>query len=101
MIKYKYDGELLFAKYYANKLKDTKAMEIIESGVVKNIEEAQYLSNYFWRMVDSAIEDEKQEIRLPWGESAEFWTEKLMYSISGYLERSGYEEAWENEADKQ
>ena len=101
MIKYKFDGELQFAKYYANKLKDTKALEIIESGVVKNKEEAQYLSNYFWRMVDSSIEDEKQKIHLPWVESAEFWTEKLMYSISGYLERSGYEDVWENVADKQ
>lgn len=101
MITYKYDGELRFAKYYANKLKDNKALAILESGVVKNKDEAQYLSNFFWRMVDSSIEDEKLKAPLPWSESAEFWTEKLMYSISGYLERSGYADAWEKESDKQ
>ena len=101
MITYKYDGELQFAKYYANKLADTKALAIIESGMVKNKDEAQYLSNFFWRMVDSSIEDEEQETPLPWSESIKFWTEKLMYSISGYLERSGYADAWENESDKQ
>ncbi len=97
MIKYKFKEELAFAKHYAEKLQDNKALAILESGDVRNKEEAIYLSDYFWRMVDASIEDEKNGVDLPWDENAEFWTEKLMNSISGYLERTGYEDQWDND----
>ncbi len=55
----------------------------------------------FWKMVDASIEDEENKTKLPWVEGAEFWNEKLMYSFSGYLERSGYESEWDEVSDKQ
>lgn len=101
MIKYKFDEELQYIKFYAEKLKEDKALEIIDADEVKNSEEATYLSHFFWKMVDCSIEDEKSGIELPWDEGAEFWNEKIMNSISGYLERAGYEKQWEDVVDQQ
>ena len=101
MIEYKFEEESQYALYYAKKLKDEKALEILKQRKVKNITDALYLSNFFWRIVDASIEDEKSGIELPWSEGAEFWNEKLMNSISGYLERSGFEKEWDSVVDEQ
>ncbi len=101
MIKYKFDEELEYAKHYAHKLEDQKALKILELGEVKDSTDALYLSEFFWKMVESSIEDEKREVKLPWVEGAEFWNEKIMISLSGYLERAGYENEWEKIVDQQ
>jgi len=101
MIRYKFEEELVFANFYAKKLNDSKAQHIFEVGEVADKEEAEYLSAFFWRMVDSSIEDEKNGVDLPWDENSEFWTEKLLNSIGGYLERAGYEGEWDKESDRQ
>ena len=51
-------------------------------------------------MVYLSIEDEQSGNELPWEEGAEFWNEKIMNSISGYLERAGYEKEWDEVADR-
>ena len=101
MIKYKFDEERQYALYYANKLKDERTLEILNQGIVKDTDDAIYLSQYFWRMVDSSIEDEEAGIELPWPESAEFWNEKIMNSISSYLESAGFEKEWDSIVDEQ
>jgi hypothetical protein len=52
-------------------------------------------------MVDVTIKDAKNRVELPWNERGEYWTEKIMYSISGYLERAGFLEEWEAISDEQ
>ncbi len=101
MITYKFDEELQYAVHYANKLNNDKVLKILERGEVKNSNEAASLSEFFWEMVDASIEDEKSEVDLPWIEGAEFWNEKIMNSISGYLERAGYEKEWDKVVDQQ
>ncbi len=101
MIEYRFEEELAYAKHYANKLEDGVVEKILSSGEVKNNDEALRLSSFFWKMVDASIEDEENKTKLPWVEGAEFWNEKLMYSLSGYLERSGYESEWDEVSDKQ
>jgi hypothetical protein len=100
MIKYKSNDELVFAKYYANKLHDKLATKILETGSVKNAAEAIHLSVFFWKLVDSAIEDENNQTKLPWTEGSEFLSERLMYSLSGYLENAGYDNIWEEISEK-
>ena len=51
--------------------------------------------------MNRSIEDQNKKILLTWPESREFWSEKLMYSISGYLERVGFESGWEGISDMQ
>lgn len=101
MIKYKSEEELEFAKHYASELNDELTTEILNNGQVKNKEEAIHLSRFFWKMIDASIEDTQNNIEFPWAESAEFLTEKIMYSISGYLERTGFGAEWGNISDEQ
>jgi hypothetical protein len=101
VIKFKFPEEKEYVVHFAKKMDDTKLLSIIQSGEVKSEEEAEYLSKFFWRMVDKSIEDEELGISSVFVESNEFWNEKIMYSISGYLERIGYENIWENIADAQ
>lgn len=101
MIIYKFEEELQYVKLYVNKLEDSTTLRILEESEVRNSFEAVALSEFFLRMVDLSIEDEKKNVELPWKENAEFWNEKLMNSFSGYLEKIGYENEWDEVFDKQ
>lgn len=101
MITYKFPEEKEYVLHYAKKMNDLPALCILESGCVSSKDEAEYLSQFFWRMVDQSVEDEEQGVPSLHIESNEFWNEKLLYSISGYLERNGYEEVWEKVSDSQ
>ena len=101
MLTYKFEEELLFAKHYAKKLQDETTYFILEKGLVSNSEEARHLSMFFWKMVDAAIADGQNKTLHTWGESNQFLTEKLLQSISGYLDNAGYEKEWEEVSDRQ
>jgi hypothetical protein len=100
MINYQDDSEPDFAKFFAQRLKDTKALSILTKGSVNDREEAVYLSQFFWRMVDQSIKDDS-DLDSPWKGSSEYWTEKLYNSFGGYLESAGYSQVWDAEIDKQ
>ena len=99
MIDYSYDEEKLMALYFADLLHDELARKIIEACMVANSAEATYLSQFYWRMVDAAVVFEKEKKSLPFAGSPDCWTEKLLYSISGYLENAGYETEWRTVSD--
>lgn len=101
MLTYKYEEELKFAQFYADKFNDKIALSILEAGCVKNSEEARHLSLFFWKMVDAAIEDDKNKTESTWTTSGQFLTEKLLQSIYGYLNNAGYENEWEEASDQQ
>ena len=99
MIIYSYDEEKLMALFFADILNDGLARKIIEAGTVANSAEATHLSKFYWRMIDAAVVFEKEKKRLPFDGNSEYWTEKLGYSLSGYLENAGYEKEWDTEGD--
>ena len=99
MIRYRYDEEKLTALYFADLLHDELARKIIEAGMVANSAEATHLSQFYWRMDNASIVFEKEEKTLPFKGSSEYWIEKLLYSLSGYLESAGYETEWRAVAD--
>lgn len=101
MIRYKFDEEVDVIKHYASILNNDIVLSIISVGEVKSAQEAEALSEFFWVMVDKSIEDEENNVESPWTEGAEYWNEKILNSLSGYLERAGYEEIWERVSDKQ
>jgi len=101
MIKFKFEEEIEFSQHYALELNDKLAAKILNNRKVENQEEAIHLSRFFWKMIDASIEDTKNNIEFPWVESAEFLSEKIMYSISGYLESAGFSEEWEKISDEQ
>lgn len=49
--------------------------------------------------MDKSIAAEKCNKLDVYPEGAEFWNEKLMNSISGYLERMGFEQQWDEIVD--
>ena len=99
MVHYKFP-EKNYIKYFAVKLKRDNVLYILERGVSSK-EEAEELSIFFWEMVDASVEEETQGLPSVQNESNEFWNEKIMYSIAGYLERAGYEDVWGNVSDQQ
>lgn len=99
MIKYKFPEEHAYALHYAEKMNDSRASLLLESGNVCCEEDAEYLSEFFWRMVDSSIEDEESGLEPFHTESNEFWNEKLLYTISGHLEKLGFGRVWEKVSD--
>lgn len=101
MITYRFDEEKEYAIYYAEKMDSQLALQILQKDSVSDNKEAKALSEFFWHMVDASIQDEESGVELKWVEGAEYWNEKLMTSLSGYLERCGYEEIWDRVVDEQ
>jgi hypothetical protein len=101
MIKFKFPEEKAFLTLYAEKMGDQKVITFIQFGRVESEQEAEHLSLFFWRMVDRSNEDQEQNAPRLFNESNEFWNEKIMYSISGYLQRAGFEHIWERVSDGQ
>ena len=96
MIEYRYDEEKIAALYFAELLDDHISKSILERGDVSSSEEATHLSKFFWNMVNKSAEG---KIELPCEGSSEYWLEKLINSLGGYLERAGYEQEWNAEVD--
>ncbi|MEJ2373214.1 MAG: DUF4153 domain-containing protein [Sulfurimonas sp.] len=90
MIEYQFDEEKDYAIYYAKELHRPVVLSILNRGYVETEEEAIALSAFFWEMVDKSIENEKNDVKLKWEESAEFWNEKLLQTFSGHLEAVGF-----------
>ncbi|MES2823235.1 MAG: hypothetical protein V4732_06525 [Pseudomonadota bacterium] len=100
MIKYKFPEEKEFILYFSKKLKDESIERILSEQNVLTEEDAKHLSYFYWRMIDCSIAIEEKE-ELPWPEGAEFWSEKVMYSISGFIKRSGFGEIWDTVVEEQ
>lgn len=100
MISYRFDEEPDYLNYYLDKMNDTQAKRLLAAAHLGSSNDAEYLAKFFWRMVDFSIAEEEQGIELSWPESREFWNEKLMNSISGFIEREGYGEVWEKVLDE-
>jgi len=97
MIEYSYNEEKVVALFLADELGDSLAKKIIQKGEVANKTEAIHLSKFFWAMVNRSAEG---GVEMPCEGSSQYWTEKLYNSFGGYLERTGYEEQWNEEVDK-
>ncbi|GAB2199270.1 hypothetical protein [Sessilibacter sp. MAH4] len=87
--------------HFVNLLNDQKIVEIITTVNSISREDAEYLSRFFWRMVDMSIELENHTGASLFEESNQFWNEKLMLSISGLIEQQGFENVWNRVVDEQ
>lgn len=100
MITYKYNEEKIVALHFANRLNKPDITKIIESGDVTNPEEAQALSEFFWKMNEKAIADDKDRIPIPCEGSSEYWIEKIYNSWEGYMLRRGFISQWDDASER-
>jgi hypothetical protein len=99
VITYKYDEEKIVALHFANRLNENYAVKIIENGIIESVEEATFISNFFWRMNAKAIADDEQGIKIPCDGSSEYWIEKIYNSWEGYMLKNSFISQWDEASD--
>ncbi|PUA30662.1 MAG: hypothetical protein B0W54_09395 [Cellvibrio sp. 79] len=90
MISYRFPEEKEFILLFSEKIGDQSIPSLLESGIPLTQNEAKKISVFFWKMIDKAVELQNDE-ECPWPEGYEFWSEKVLQSITAFLKKSGYE----------
>lgn len=87
--------------HYAKQLRADNLLDIIEcSAPVASKEEAMALSRFFWQMLEAAAGDRDKGVEVLGESDLQYWMERSMNIISGYLESIGYDEAWDQVSDE-
>lgn len=87
--------------HYANQLEAHNLIGIIQTTAsVTSKEQAIALSRFFWRMLEAAAEDRDNGVEVLGEVDLQYWMERSMNIISGYLDRIGYGDEWEQVSDE-
>lgn len=90
MISYKFPEEKEFILFFSEKMGDQSLVSLLESTVPITQNEAKRISIFSWSMIDLAVALQQDE-ECPWPEGYEFWSEKVLQSITAFLKKSGYD----------
>ncbi len=95
------DGKAkLVAIHYAEEFNNEIVLEILtQPRGVKNREEAITLSLFFWQVLDATARDHENGKVVLDEANLQYWVERLMNIIGGYLKKSGYEAEWDKVCD--
>lgn len=93
MISYRFPEEKEFIVFFAKRIGEPSIITLLETDAPLTEKNAEEISHFFWKMIDSAVELESKEDS-PWSEGCEFWTEKVMYSLMAHLKQLGYGDVW-------
>lgn len=86
--------------HYAEKLKANDLLDVLECKVgIRSKQEAIALSQFFWDILEASAEDRDNGVEVLGETDLQFWMERIMNIISGYLINIGYEEEWEKVCD--
>ena len=96
MIPYSLTDEKDTILAYAELFNDKTTKKIIEKDSLQSNEEAIHLANFFWDMVRESNKLDKEK-----NTNSEFILEKIINTFMAYYRTSGYEQQWEEVADKQ
>jgi hypothetical protein len=96
VIPYTHADEKSTLLYYANLLNDKTAKAIIERDSIDNKDEAIHFASFFWEM---ARQSNEEDVKL--NKSSEYILEKIINTLMAYYRKIGYEDQWEEVADKQ
>lgn len=87
--------------HYAEKLGHHELIPILAcQAPVTNSDEALALSRFFWEMVDASIEDRDNKVEVLGELDQQFWMERTMNVMSGYLSSLGFNAQWEQASDE-
>jgi hypothetical protein len=86
--------------HYATQLGQVAVIPFIEGKVaISSKEEALVLSQFFWDMLEACAGDRDNQVVVLGEQDLQYWMERSMNIISGYLTSIGYEEEWEKVSD--
>ena len=87
--------------HYANQLEAHDLIGIIQTTAsVTSKEHAIALSRFFWRILEAVAEDQDNGAEVFGEVNLQYWTERSMNIISGYLDQIGYGDKWEQVSDE-
>jgi hypothetical protein len=87
--------------HYANLLETHDLIGIIQNTAsVTSKEQAIELSRLFWKMLEAAAADRDNGAEVLGEVDLQYWMERSMNIISGYLDRIGYGDEWEQVSDE-
>lgn len=89
------------ASHYARITGNDYALRVISQDAdITTPEEAEEITRFYWAMVDLAVEDQEQGKEIEGATDLEFWMEKLLNILMGYLNRIGYGDNWAKVSDE-
>lgn len=95
-LEFKSQEEQLVAMYCCDKLEDSRAKQLLTSGVLTSSSDARHLSQFFWKMVELSA---SQSIDLTIDGSPQYWVESLYNTLGGFIEQSGFASEWQDAID--
>ncbi|VAW67464.1 hypothetical protein MNBD_GAMMA10-21, partial [hydrothermal vent metagenome] len=57
-------------------------------------------SRFFWEMLDASAYDQENANIIAGEVNLQYWIERLMNIMGGYLKQSGYEAEWDKACDE-
>lgn len=89
------------ALHYAQQLGDTQVLEMLQQDLhVRDAVEAKHLARFYWAMLDQSALDAEQGVLVCGEAHSQYWMERLLNIIGGYLQKSGYGEQWQSVCDE-
>lgn len=95
------DGKAKDVAFHYARVLDRPLIESIirDNGNVKNKDDAISLAQFYWEMLDRSAFDSEQGIEVLGEADLQFWMERLLNIIGGYLSTIGYEDEWNEVCD--
>ncbi len=90
----------LIAIHYAQSLGNGSVLQLLQNdGSVGEAKHAKSLTEFYWAMLDQSVQDKENNVVVLGEPDLQYWMERLLNIIGGYLEGVGYGEVWEQVCD--
>ena len=83
------------AMHYAKRMSNQYALEVfLLTSDINTPAEAALITEFFWNMVDAAAEDEEQGSEIEGVIDLQYWMQRLMNILAGYMNKIGFGDKW-------
>jgi hypothetical protein len=81
--------------HYAKQFNDEFIIQLVERKAdIQNRNEAICLAKFYWKILDSSAQDHENRVVVMGESDLQFWMERLLNIIGGYLSKIGYSHDW-------
>lgn len=86
--------------HYARELDNAFVFDLVNKDLdIRSKEEAIVLAEFYWAMLDKSAEDKEQGVIVLDEPDLQYWMERLMNIVGGYLSKIGYGDQWNQVCD--